>query len=210
VEESYVILSYFALFIPAVPLGVALVRRRALSAEQWWLVALAAWTLLTGLLGEWIAFREGNNLWVFHLFFPVELTLMLMVYARFVRPLIRILIGGGFAAFSVVNVIFLQSADSIPSIPMTLECLPMIGLSILFFWTSFREMKLTRLERHPLLWISTGNLVYFAGNLFFFIFSHYILQQDRFVFLEIWNLNCLLLILRYLMYAIALLCRNPN
>lgn len=202
-------LVFLALAVPALPLAVAGIRFGKLSAPQKWLFALLAFTLLSNIASDQVARAGFPNFWIFHIYVLVDFALLTLVLRELLpRKLTR----GAIGTFSALALFFLlwdSGWKGLPSVTMGLEALWMVGLAFLYFWKVYREMKILRLEKQFLFWASTGNLLYFSGNLLLFIFSNYVIGQSPALAIQIWMANVALIFLRNLFYTIALLWKDP-
>jgi len=70
--------------------------------------------------------------------------------------------------------------------------------SLLFFYQLMKNIPQKNILNYSLFWINSGILIYFAGNLFLFIFSKILLKEHAIPFSHIWMINSFL----YLVYNI--------
>lgn len=203
------ILINTALAVPAIPLLVAGIRFRKLSQPQKWLFYLLAYTLLSNIATTLISTTGASNIWLFHIYVLIDFSLLTLVFKEIIPKKLMV---GAISSFGLVAIFFLvwdRGWEGLPSIPMGIEALWMVFLVFWFLWKVFREMKILRLERQFLFWISTGNLLYFSGNVLLFIFSNYVNGQTAEVAVQIWMANIFLILLRNLFYALALVWKDP-
>jgi hypothetical protein len=84
------------------------------------------------------------------------------------------------------------------------ESVLILGLVLLYFYKVIRELVIVRLEREPLFWVSVGLLLYFAGNVFIFVSSNYVIRQSTALSMRLWNTHAVLYMVLYGLYAWAL------
>lgn len=56
--------------------------------------------------------------------------------------------------------------------PYTILSISLIMLSIYYFYDTFIRMEVSDLQKHPMFWINSAILVYFAGTLFVTLFEN--------------------------------------
>jgi hypothetical protein len=124
------------------------------------------------------------------------------------RSLKGLFISGGllFVIFFLSNLLFLQR-DTINTYTDTLSALFFIVLSICYFYFLMKGLPAEKIYLLPMFWINIGVLVYFAGNLFLFSISQYILNVLKTDFYIYWMFHNALLLIKNLLFAFALL---PN
>ncbi|MBD0254318.1 MAG: hypothetical protein ICV83_01260 [Cytophagales bacterium] len=152
-----------------------------------------------------------NNLPLFHLFTLIELLFFGWVYEQvFINVLLKRIVAVltvVLGVFTVGNSILWESIWTFNSISATAEGVYLIVLSLLLFRQLLLQDEVMFLDRHPLFWLNSGVLLYFAGNLFVFMLQHAIAgsAQKGYVYgLVHSGIN----ILANLLFGMALLCRH--
>ena len=155
-----------------------------------------------------------TNLPAFHLYVWVEFCFLIQIYqkglARFAPRTLFLGIMAAFTLLFVVNGVWINGFSNMPSLTLTVETLTLIGMTFLYFVKIFQEMRIVQLERQFMFWFSAGNLLFFSMNSLLYIFSSFVNQQATEVALQIWGIRAALLIFIYLMYTIALLCKETD
>ncbi len=203
------ILINAALAVPTIPLLVAVIRLGKLSQPQKWLFYLLAYTVISNIASELISETGASNIWIFHIYVLVDFSLLTLVFKDILPPRLLLAAIGLFAGVVFFFLVWNRGWEGLPSVPLGIEALWMIFLVFWFMWKMFREMKVLRMERQFLFWVSTGNLLYFSGNLLLFIFSNYVIGQSVEVAIQIWMANIFLILLRNLFYTISLVWKDP-
>ncbi len=151
-----------------------------------------------------------NNLPLFHLFTLIEVLFFGWVYTQAFEQLWLKKITNGFtvmvASLIVYNALALEGIWQFNSITKTAESVLLIVLSLLLFRQLLLQNEVMFLDRHPLFWLNSGVLLYFAGNLFVFMLQHVIAgsAQKGYVYGIV---HSAINILANLLFGIALLCR---
>ena len=131
-------------------------------------------------------------------------------YKVFSSPVIKkgmVAVLAAFGAFAAANLLWLQGGGQFNTWTMGLECLLLMLVALLFLFEVFRQGKVPRLERYPMFWVASGALLYFAGNLFLFIFSNYVLAESQNALYAEWGIHSSLNIITNLCYAAGLWLR---
>lgn len=204
---SKLIISSAAYFVAMPPL-VAIYRYHLLGNAMR-IMALYVW--LGGIIqlsSSYLSSQKQNNLWLLHLYTPLEFACIAAFYAvvlrGFVRQSVFVWGGAGFALLSVLNSCFLQNIATFNTYARSLQGILVILLCLTWCYRTLAEMKIRRLEQDPVFWVNTGFLLYFSGNVLLFAFSNYILSINRALNLYIWAFHALFSILLYLFIAIGL------
>ena len=113
--------------------------------------------------------RSESNLWLFHVFTPVEYTLFALFYFLAIsRPALKKLILISIPIFILASIlfsIFIQTISHNNSYIGIIESILIICWTLLF-WRELLLLKHVKvLYRYPLFWISAGILVYFTETL---------------------------------------------
>ncbi|WP_187263323.1 hypothetical protein [Pontibacter beigongshangensis] len=117
--------------------------------------------------GGWItAAHQQNNLWMSHVYVPVEYAILAFIYyyafdAASVRRLILISIIF-FFLFSAFNVLYLEGLTTYNSYPRSIESVFMVGLAMLYFYQKLKRIDQKELFDDPYFMLSAGVMFYFA------------------------------------------------
>ncbi|WP_020605549.1 hypothetical protein [Spirosoma spitsbergense] len=149
------------------------------------------------------------NLYILHFYTIVEFNIIALFYrAFFSRFYPRLLVPGlmiGFTTLAILNSAFLQPLTGYNTYARGLEGLLVIALALLCFYKMLTELTAKRIDRHPVFWINTGFLLYFAGSLFFLILSNILLtNSNRTLILTVFGLHALLMVVMHLLISIGL------
>ena len=84
----------------------------------------------------------------------------------------------------------------------------MVGM---YFRELLNELRVARLERDPLFWVSVGLALYFLGYILIALFSNYMLQHYSLQFNKnVWSIHFVLSLLLHSSYAGALWLQPAN
>jgi hypothetical protein len=201
------IISVASLFI-AFPVAVALFRYRQLNATMRTMVLYVFLGGLVQLSSSYLNANKQNNLWLLHLYTPLEFACIVWFYYHvlqgFVKKSAFVWAGFGFAGLSVLNSAFLQDTDTFNTYARSLEGILVIVFCLIWCYRTLLEMKIKQLEQDPVFWVNTGFLLYFSGNVLLFAFSNYIININHALNLYIWAFHALFSILLYFFITIGL------
>jgi len=201
------IISLASYFI-AVPAVLSIIRYRKLD---WAMKTVACYVFLGAFVQSFSSYlnaKNQNNLWLLHLYTPLEFTCIVCFYGivlrGFVKKTMMVGLGLGFAILSALNSAFLQSVTTFNTYARSLEGILVILLCLIWCYHTLTEMKIKRLEQDPVFWVNTGLLLYFSGNVLLFAFSNYIVDINRALNLYIWAFHALFSILLYFFITVGL------
>lgn len=154
----------------SVPLlvGLYLVKKRK-SLLFKLLLFYTVFIALTEAAGQLTVFLgTNNNLWINHIYVPVEFALLAAIYyISFKQQVFR---RGVVAAtltllfFSIYNVVWGEQVTQMNSLPRLIGGAMLIGMAVLYFYEAASELRYRYLDQDPMFLISSGLIVYQAGT----------------------------------------------
>jgi hypothetical protein len=105
------------------------------------------------------------------------------------------------------NIFLLQKFQVFQSITYCLGCLLVVAACIYYFWELFQSKNYVKLTGEPAFWICSGLLFYFACSFPIYGLINFISDLGQKVFHMIEIILDFLIILLYLSFTIAFLCR---
>lgn len=108
-----------------------------------------------------------------------------------------------FATFSIINLLYFQG-NEINSFSLIFMSMLTILYTVYYFYWLIREMPTTQLQRLPMFWVSSGWMIFYAGNLFVFVFTDYLVNVMNNNMLLMWTVHNILKVIEVLMIVIAL------
>ena len=151
--------------------------------------------------------------WLFDLTATVEFIFYAYIFETHLRsPVFKKIASRFIAVYPVLvllDALFIQGFDRLPSYTLILGSLFMIVLCCLFFYELLLHPLEGRLSRDPMFWISTGILFFYLGglsySLLYDLLEGYATGSGRIIFQAI-NNNLILLL--YSCFIIAFLCKR--
>ena len=144
---------------------------------------------------------------IVHLFTFAEFVLIALIYRKNFKKKSKDYLGAFLlivAVYLLVNPIYPSNLFEFNSWARMIESLVLIILSMLWFIKIFQEMKIVKLSEHPMFYINSGVLLYFAGNFFIFTYYNLVVNQNQELMSNIWNIHSVLNIVFNILLAIAI------
>jgi len=174
--------------------------------EEKYLILLMICCLAAELTTRALWHFEKNNLWVSHVFTPIESTLLLLFFAKKFKKVISKLIlvlAACFVVLAVVNMFFFDSLFRMNALAKSIECVLLIGVSLLLWVKVMKDLKIQRLMSTTVFWINSAVLLYFSSTVLLFIFSQLILKSQE-LSIWIWTFHFVFMVIYYVLFSIGL------
>lgn len=190
------------------PIAITAVRYHRLNKAMIAVVRFVFLGAIIELVSSYLSSRHQNNLWLLHLYTPLEFACILWFFYHALNGALSKSIfwgaAAGFGLLSGLNSAFFQPIDTFNTYARSLEGILIIALCLFWCYRTLVEMKIQRLEKDPAFWAMTGFLLYFSGNVLLFAFSNYILYINKSMNLYIWAFHALFSILLHLFITTGL------
>lgn len=207
-KSFYETLINIPLVIMVVGIVVGLFKKAGLGKAQRWILVLLSTSLLAEILAKLVAIANGNNYWVYHLYFPIEFTLVAMVFlGAFSKTQYKLIIKwaiGMIWIYSLLNLPGWLGTGELDTNVSIASNAAIIVLSIALLFQILSEMRYRRIERSSLFWFNMAMLSYCAGSLLLFVFADWLVMVAMDYAVNIWLIHLFLKVLQYLMLIIAL------
>lgn len=204
------ILIYTALLIPLVPTLLTSFKWKLLNDAQRWFAYLLWSIVVISLSGEaWLKNTGQSNLPFFHVYILFEYLLILQIFRHLfkdhVKKITWLILASGFLFIWLFNVFLGEGIWGFPDYIHALEAVIILALVFKWFANMLKEKIILNPEKTFEFWFCAGLLLFFSGNFLLFIFSEFLLSIEQSAYDVIWKIHCILIILLYLIYSIALL-----
>lgn len=201
--DVYQLLITIASFTWIVPLAIGLYRNRYFNPSEKILLYLVGVSALSDFVSYTLKMQGVNNMFVFHIYTVVEFTLISLFYIK-VNDNLKItrLIYGLIVIFlGIATYDFISNMNRLDDLSTTTESIIVMLYAIFGFASLLRNPIQSRVIAIPLFWFNTAFLIYFAGNLFLFIFSNYLQSHYKGQFDELWGIHSVMSIIFYLLIS---------
>lgn len=198
------------------PILILLIRVKGLGRHKKLIGALVLVRALTELLSNYIGkILERPNLPLLHIYTFIEFGLLAYIIGSTLHPIIRSKqlhwMVGAFTIVAILNGWIGEGFFHFNAYIRALEGLILISLALLYFYKLLKDLKIQRIEREPVFWVSLGVLLYFSGSLFLFLISNVLNQEaTKTLSMTIWGIHSFLNIMLNIILAIALWVKQPR
>jgi len=207
-DSSYLV--DLAFYIPLLPALVAIWKYPLLNNHQKWFAILLWVIIIISFTGDfWFRSTGRNNMPFFHLYILAEYLIFIkifqLMFADSIRATIWIFLACSFLIIWLMNVFIGEGWWGFPDYIHALEALVILSLIFIWFSKMLQERKILHPERTFEFWMCAGLLIYFAGNFLLFLFPKFLIDAGPEIFNAIWKVTCILILLLYTFYTVALL-----
>lgn len=169
---------------------------------------LIFFALLTEIVSRALWLSKTPNLFLWPIYTSVEFGLLVWMYSLSLRIVLLtrfwIWLVVAFVSTVVGLELFSSSHPLISNAGRLIESVVVIILTLAFFYITFQNLTVRRLEREPMFWVSSGLLLCFSGNLFVFIFANFVLSYSQKLNYQLWIVHAVLNAFLYSAYTYAL------
>ncbi len=177
-------------------------------------VVILFWYFIVSIIlfgySNYLADRRINNLFIYHLFSIIEITLLLYFFKQVIK-IKSVTIGIKwiillFLIISVLNFLFLESSDSLNSNTLSIEFLVIIIFCSIYYFKFSQSDQIVVFHKQPYFWIVTGFFVYFTTTLLVFSLYKYTVTSYRSFIFDFWIFQEVMYIIKNLLIAYGILC----
>lgn len=144
---------------------IGLVRLSKLSTSSKVMLLLVVITTLSEGIARYLLSIKASNLPVYHVFGPIEASLIIWAFAKEFRQKSLLYLIGIVWLFSIANSLFFESFYTFNSHFFVAEVVLVVCLSVFYFYKLLNQNILYRFAEYPMFWVSTGLLIFFLTNL---------------------------------------------
>jgi len=153
-----------------------------------------------------------NNLFIFHIFTPLEYVLLALFYRDIiVNSRVKKIISYSIPIFILLAIlfsVFIQKPDTSNSTVIMIESVIVIFLSLFFLREVLLLQHATILYRFPLFWISVGILFYFTGNMIIEGLLNYMISHSMQLARRVYHIGHVFKYLLFLLFIIGAYCNR--
>lgn len=202
------ITTTFAFLPILVAVVVFLWRFKLINNDEKWIGWLSLVALVAQLVSSALWHAQQNNLWVSHVYTPIELALLLFWYRGAfeakVSNAVMLVLNLAIVLLAVLNGLLWESILEINSLPRSVESVVLITLSLLLWAKVMRELKTERLVDKPAFWFNAAIILYFSGNALLFWFSTYLFTISNQTKVLLWVMHSCFMLVYYVLFSIGL------
>lgn len=184
-EEVFNFISKAYFWYVWVPVILGFLWRKKLTKVQVLIYNIALLSAINHLV-SWIVketkITGGINTYVYHAYVPILFYFTWKAYKEelsslFSKNFFSVLLGL-VLVFCVMNTILFQGLFTTPTNAIFVLSIVLIFWSISYFYSLLRQRNLKPLEKEPLFWLTTGQLVYYSSTILIFLLVYNYLEED--------------------------------
>jgi hypothetical protein len=209
---------YINIFFLALLICLFFLKLEETTPEQKILGVVILITFPVELYGGYLQWYKLNNLFIYHVLVPIQYSIYASIYylhiaSGWVKKFIVLSVPVVFLvalvlAFTIQPILPLHDT-SYNSYVIALCNLLLVLWILIYYRQLFIQLKIIRLEREPLFWISTGLLFYGLGSFFAEGFMQVLIERSPALATRYYySVTVVLLCLLYIMFIISFLCRD--
>lgn len=159
---------------------------------------------------NYLADRSIPSVFLYHIFSVAELAFLLPYFVIITNKnglkKITYWVLGGFIAVSIINILLLESLQSLNSNTLAIEFLIIIVYCFIYYLQLSQTEKLLGFFKEPTFWIVTGFFVYFAIDVIVFALYKYAAKYNRAILFDFWAFQEIMYIIKNIIIAYGILC----
>ena len=208
------LLKYADTYGSVFPLLVLIYKRNLVPKENFILFWYFLLSIVIFSYSNYLADRVENNLYLYHIFSIIELTLLLQYFKKIIKSLlIKNLINWVTILFliaSALNILFLEKINSLNSNTQSIEFLLLIAFCFIYYMELASSDQIIYFFKHPVFWIVTGFFIYFSITIFIFSFYKYSERTYHTFTINFWTVQEVMYLLKNLIISYGILCFNKK
>jgi len=193
--------------------ALGLIRWQNLGRDTRILAVYFSVSVALSLLQFHLASQRINNLWLMHLFTPIQYAFLAWIFAlwqndhriRLGLQLSTIL----FAVLCLSGALFFEDPRAFNIYTKPVESVLLVFFSGQMLY-AINKRSLEPLAPQPTLWISAATLIYFSGLAVLYGLSNTLLSQSAETLRSAWIAHTVVGIIANLLYGVAFLCPRPR
>ena len=204
------ILNYADTYGSALPLIALIVLWHKISKETF----ILFWYFIASIIifgySNYLADQAKNNLFLYHLFSIIELTLLLQYFKKIIdKKTVKKIINWltfSFLAFSILNILLLENLNYLNSNTQSIEFLVLIIFCFIYYNELAKTDEIVIFYRQPVFWIVTGFFIYFSCTTIIFSFYKYAIRYDKPFTSGFWVIQELMYLIKNIFITYGILC----
>ena len=194
---------------------ISLVRFRYLPVDLRFLTGIVALEVVSEIVAFILHHYHQPHLFIGPIFAAGELWLLSRVYDKTLQypafSRVRPWLAGTFVAYCAGEGLIFPEAARFKPLLLLVESLLILAMVGLYFRKLLHELRVTRLDREPMFWVSVGLVINHLGKSQIYLFSNFLLSHySTQLNLNIWAIHAILLVVLYSCYLVALWIRPQN
>lgn len=202
-----IILQYISSFFVLVPLLLGIIQRSYINKNTLPVFLLLVITFFIELLNVFFASHGISNTTIFNIYTPLEYILFILFYKSFFDTIkkssVHYILILFFILITIFDILYANDTLMINNFSLSIESITFILYSLLAFFFIMKRLMYQDILSTSFFWINIAVLIYFAGNLFLFLFSNILIQNNRKQYIAVYNIHSVTNIIYYILISIG-------
>lgn len=203
----YQYFQYFSSGFVIIPLIIGFINKNYKNKSTAPVFILLFATFFIEIINVICSLKGINNMVIFDVYTLLEFILFILFYKQFfdsVKPSsIHYLLIILFLGVATLDTFFINDYMTINNFSASVESIVFILYSLLAFFFIMKRLMFQNLLNNSFFWINIAILIYFAGNLFLFLFSNHLQKNDQAQYLAVYNIHSVTNIIYYILISIG-------
>lgn len=203
----YNIIQYLVTYSVLVPILIGSTKKLGKHKELFSIYWLLLISFLVEIPNTILLFYNVNTMLIFHVFTVIEFLSLYVFYQRFYNTTnsgrylwVFLMV---FLLIAFADLFFIAGYRHVNNIASSTESIFLIIFSLYTFYLIMSKMLYDDLLDTSVFWINSAVLFYFAGTLFLFLFSNYLIAKGNKVYGELYKIHTVFNALWYLLISIG-------
>lgn len=202
---------YIYFLVPCILIGITVYFQPSSPLYLRILPVLLIINLFVEIFGLWVLEQYGNNIILFNFYMALLVTahmflLREMVVGKLVKKIVFVLLWI-YPVICLMNIFFIQGLENWQSYSYLIGNVIVVSLTVYYFFELFRRPTFINLIKEPAFWICSALLFYYMGSFPFLGLANLLMKAPPVLRNNLSVLLNLLIILQYILFSIAFLCR---
>lgn len=159
---------------------------------------------------NYLADRSIPSVFLYHIFSVAELAFLLPYFVIVTNSnglkKISYWVFGAFIVVSIINILLLESLNSLNSNTLAIEFLVLIVYCFIYYLRLSQSEKIIDFLKEPVFWIVTGFFVYFSLDIIVFALYKYAVNYNRRLLFDFWDFQEIMYVVKNSIIAYGILC----
>lgn len=203
----YQFLQYISSAFVLIPLIIGVYKKVFLSKNTFYILILLIVALFVEIFNVIFSIKGYNSMFLLDIYTPIEFILFALFYKSFFdsikKSYLHYFVIAVFLCIAMLDTFFINDFMTVNNFSDSIESIVFIIYSLSAFFFVMKKLMYSDLLNSYFFWINTAVLIYFAGNLFLFLFSNHLQQSDHAQYLALYNIHSVTNIIYYILITIG-------
>jgi hypothetical protein len=200
-------LQYVSGFIVVLPILIGILYKIFFNKQLLSIFVLMVFSFVIETMNFICSLRGQNSMFLLDVYTPTEFILFILFYKKFFdaikKSVVHYCMIFLFLCVAIFDTFFINDFLTVNNFSDSIESIVFILYSLLAFFFIMKKLMFPNLLNTSFFWINIAILIYFAGNLFLFLFSSHLQRNDQAQYLALYNIHSVTNILYYILISIG-------